>query len=123
MPLRASTRMTAASAVEAPVAMLRVYCSWPGQSATMKARRRVEKQREVDVALGRAARPRFAGERRQLIVEDQVGVVKQAADQRRLAVVDRAASEEAEQGAVGAQHAGDRVHVRALRNSLRASSS
>ena len=38
-PLRASTRMIARSAVEAPVAMLRVYCSWPGVSATMKARR------------------------------------------------------------------------------------
>ena len=37
-PARASTSSTARSAVEAPVAMLRVYCSWPGVSATMKAR-------------------------------------------------------------------------------------
>ncbi len=28
---------------EAPVAMLRVYCSWPGVSAAMKLRRGVEK--------------------------------------------------------------------------------
>ena len=42
-PRRASTRMTAASAVEAPVAMFRVYCSWPGASATMNRRRAVSK--------------------------------------------------------------------------------
>ena len=44
-PLRASIRMTARSAFEAPVAMLRVYCSWPGVSATMKERRGVVKKR------------------------------------------------------------------------------
>ena len=37
-PLRASSRITARSAVEAPVTMLRVYCWWPGQSAMMKRR-------------------------------------------------------------------------------------
>ena len=42
-PLRASSRITAQSAVEAPVTMLRVYCSCPGVSATMKWRRAVEK--------------------------------------------------------------------------------
>ena len=44
-PLRASIRMTATSAVEAPVAMLRVYCSWPGVSATMNLRLAVAKKR------------------------------------------------------------------------------
>jgi len=44
-PLRASIRITATSAVEAPVTMLRVYCSWPGVSATMNLRRSVEKKR------------------------------------------------------------------------------
>ena len=44
-PLRASISTTATSAVEAPVAMLRVYCSWPGQSATMNLRRSVSKKR------------------------------------------------------------------------------
>ena len=43
--MRASIRITAQSAVEAPVTMLRVYCSWPGASATMKCRRSVEKCR------------------------------------------------------------------------------
>ena len=32
-------------AVEAPVTMLRVYCSWPGVSATMNLRRGVAKYR------------------------------------------------------------------------------
>jgi hypothetical protein len=37
-PLRASTRTMARSAVDAPVTMLRVYCTWPGVSARMKRR-------------------------------------------------------------------------------------
>ena len=41
--LRASTRITAKSAVDAPVTMLRVYCSCPGVSATMNCRRSVAK--------------------------------------------------------------------------------
>ena len=40
-----STRMMAASAVLAPVTMLRVYCTWPGVSAMMNLRRAVAKQR------------------------------------------------------------------------------
>ena len=44
-PLRASIRITARSAVEAPVTMLRVYCSCPGVSATMNLRLSVEKKR------------------------------------------------------------------------------
>ena len=42
-PSRASTRMIAASAVDAPVAMFRVYCAWPGVSARMNFRRLVSK--------------------------------------------------------------------------------
>ncbi len=42
-PLRASTSSTAKSQFDAPVAMLRVYCTWPGVSATMNFRRGVEK--------------------------------------------------------------------------------
>ena len=42
-PLRASTSTIARSAVEAPVTMLRVYCSWPGVSAMMKRRCAVAK--------------------------------------------------------------------------------
>ena len=44
-PLRASIKTTARSAVEAPVAMLRVYCSCPGVSATMNLRLSVENMR------------------------------------------------------------------------------
>lgn len=42
-PLRESTRMTARLAVEAPVAMLRVYSTCPGVSAMMNLRRGVAK--------------------------------------------------------------------------------
>ena len=42
-PLRASIRLMASWQWLAPVAMLRVYCSWPGQSAMMKLRRAVAK--------------------------------------------------------------------------------
>ena len=40
---------------------------------------------------------RIALERGELVLEDQLGVVEQPADQRRLAVVDRAAGQEAQQ--------------------------
>ena len=44
-------------------------------------------------------------QRRELILEDQLGVVQQPADQRRLAVIDRAAGDEAQQilGVTGAK--------------------
>ena len=42
-PWRASIRMTASWQFDAPVAMLRVYCSWPGVSAMMNLRFAVEK--------------------------------------------------------------------------------
>ena len=38
-----NTSILSACAVEAPVTMLRVYCSWPGVSAMMNLRRAVEK--------------------------------------------------------------------------------
>ncbi len=43
MPLRASIRIRARSAVEAPVTMLRVYWMCPGVSAMMNFRRGVAK--------------------------------------------------------------------------------
>ena len=43
MPLRASTSSTASSAVDAPVTVLRVYCTCPGVSASTNSRRGVEK--------------------------------------------------------------------------------
>ena len=42
-PLRASTRISARSAVDAPVTMLRVYWMCPGVSAMMNLRRGVAK--------------------------------------------------------------------------------
>ena len=42
-PLPASIRITATSQRDAPVAMLRVYCSWPGVSAMMNLRLGVAK--------------------------------------------------------------------------------
>ena len=42
-PLRASTSRMATSACEAPVAMLRVYCSWPGLSMMTSRRAGVSK--------------------------------------------------------------------------------
>ena len=42
-PSRASISTIATSAVEAPVTMLRVYCTWPGVSARMNLRRGVAK--------------------------------------------------------------------------------
>ena len=76
-PSRASIRMIATSAVDAPVAMLRVYCTCPGVSAMMNLRllgrevavgdvdrdallalglEAVGEEREVDLALGAAPR-------------------------------------------------------------------
>ena len=57
----------------------------------------VDQQREIDVVAVGAVLPGIALQRRQLVLEDQLGVVEQPADQRRLAVVDRAAGQEAQQ--------------------------
>ncbi len=42
-PARASTKMIDRFAVDAPVTMLRVYCTWPGVSAMMNLRLGVAK--------------------------------------------------------------------------------
>src|SRR3954452_18781095 len=58
-PLRASTRTIARSAVDAPVTMLRVYCTWPGVSARMNERRAVAKYRyatSIVIPCSRSAR-------------------------------------------------------------------
>ena len=110
--------MTASSEFDAPVAMLRVYCSWPGVSATMNLRLSVAKiaigdvdgdallalglqtihqKREIDVVAGGAVLLGIAFERRQMVLEQQLAVVEQPADQRRFAVVDAAAGEESQQ--------------------------
>ena len=43
IPWVTSTSTISASAVDAPVTVLRVYCTWPGQSARMKLRAGVAK--------------------------------------------------------------------------------
>ncbi len=57
----------------------------------------VDQQREVDLAAAGAELLRIRFERRELVVEDHLGVVEQPADQRALAVVDAAAGDEAQQ--------------------------
>ena len=103
-PPRTSTSTTAASAVEAPVSMLRVYCAWPGQSISTK-RRRVGGERAVrDVdrdallALGAQAVGELREVVRALVGEQRAGVVQQPPDQGRLAVVDGAGGGDAAGG-------------------------
>ena len=64
----------------------------------------VGEQREVDVAVAAPARDRL--DVLELVGEDRLGVVEQAADQRRLAVVDRAGGGEAQQVVVACRPAG-----------------
>ena len=56
----------------------------------------VEQQGEVDAVVGRAEAARIVLQRLDLVLEQAGGVVDQPADQGRLAVVDRAAGEEAQ---------------------------
>ncbi len=83
-PLRASTRTSASSAVEAPVTMLRVYCTCPGVSARMndRCRRREVAVGDVDgdalLALGAQA----VGEQRE-VGRGQAAVAAEPARPRR----------------------------------------
>ncbi len=55
----------------------------------------VEQQGEVDAALDGAEAPRVFFQGRDLVLEQAGGVVDQPADERRLAVIDRPAGQEA----------------------------
>ena len=115
-PLVASTTTRARSAVEAPVAMLRVYWTWPGavgddelaaggggvavgdvdgDALLALGPQPVGDEGQVDLADAAALRGR--GDRLELVVEELAGVEEQAADQGRLAVVDRSDGGEAQQ--------------------------
>ena len=63
----------------------------------------VGEQREVELAVREAALGGRARDLLELVGEDRLGVVQQAADERRLAVVDRPGGREAEQGRVRSQ--------------------
>ncbi len=60
----------------------------------------VDQQRHVERFAGGAEARRILGESRELVFVEQLAVVEQAADQGRLAVIDRAAGEEAQQAAL-----------------------
>lgn len=60
----------------------------------------VDQQREIEIAAGGANRPALGRQRVELIVEQRLGIVEQPADQRALAVVDAAASDETQGRAI-----------------------
>src|SRR5690606_986868 len=57
----------------------------------------IDEKREVDVLAIRAIARRVARQRRKLVLEQALGVIEKAPDERRLAVIDAAAGEEAEE--------------------------
>ena len=68
-----------------------------GDALLALGREAIDQQREIDVPALRAVAPAVGFQRRELVVEQQLGVVQQAPDQRALAVVDAAAGDEAQQ--------------------------
>jgi len=68
-----------------------------GDALLALGRETIDEQREVDRRPLRAVLPAVGLERRELVVEDLPRLVQQPADQGRLAVVDAAAGEEAQQ--------------------------
>jgi hypothetical protein len=72
-------------------------CDVDGDALLALGRQPVDQQREVDRLALRAVPFAVGFERRELVVEDLLGLVEQPPDQRRLAVVDAAASDEAQQ--------------------------
>ena len=58
----------------------------------------VHEQREVDVVAGGAVLDAVALQRRQLVLEDALGVIEKTSDQGRLAVVHRTAGQEPQKG-------------------------
>jgi hypothetical protein len=56
----------------------------------------VEQQRKIELLAGRAVPARISLQRVELVGEDEPGIVQQPSDQGRLAVVDRAAGQQAQ---------------------------
>src|SRR5882724_6460959 len=57
----------------------------------------IDKQSEIDVLADRAVTPRIALECNELIFEDKLRVIQEAADQRRLPVIDRSARQKSQE--------------------------
>ena len=76
----------------------------------------VDQQRQIDVLAGGAVLAAVARQGRELVLENQLGVVQQPADERRFAIVHRAAGQEAQQALLAPASA---VSIRSI---LRASS-
>ena len=62
----------------------------------------IDQQREIDILAYRAMFPRVAFERGELIVENELLVVEQTADQRRFAIVDGAAGDKTQRRQIAA---------------------
>src|SRR5262245_15448725 len=60
-------------------------------------RKPIEQKGEIEFLAQRSVLAGFGGERFELIVEQELRLIEQAADQRRLAVIDRAAGDNAQQ--------------------------
>ena len=58
----------------------------------------IDQQREIDICAGRAVLARIALQCGELVVENQLLLIEQASDQRRLTIVDRAAGQKAKGG-------------------------
>ena len=75
-----------------------------GDALLALGRQAVDQQREVEILAGRAELAGITLQRVHLVVEDRIGLEEQAADQGRLAVVHRAAGDEAQEGFGRRQH-------------------
>ena len=84
-PEATSSTTSARSAVEAPVAMLAVYCTWPGQSAINRdalfAFRAQTVGDETEVEVTDATLLRGLGDGVELVVEELAGVDEDPTDQ------------------------------------------
>ena len=68
-----------------------------GDALFTLGRQTIYEQGEIELASSRAHLLRVGSECRELILEDHLGLVQQAADERGLAVIDTTARDEAEQ--------------------------
>ena len=91
-------------------------CHIDGDALLALGGQAIDQQREIDLAVLGAVAARIGFQRRELVVEQQLGVVQQAADQRAFSIVHAAAGDEAQQilALVLAQVIGDRTDRRSV---------